>query len=132
MFAVAGIAKLLDLAGSRRAMQGFGLPVAELLVAAALIPPATANWGAGATAILLTGFFGGIAVNLGGIAVNLRRGRAPDCHCFGQLHWEPVGTATLIRNGALLVLALLISGLAGTTRARAPSPGSALFRPASW
>src|SRR5690606_27067428 len=38
-------------------------------------------------------------------------GRTPDCHCFGQLHSEPVGKATLLRNGALAAVALWIVGL---------------------
>jgi hypothetical protein len=40
-----------------------------------------------------------------GIGVNLAHGRKPDCHCFGQLHPEPVSRSTLIRNGLLAVLA---------------------------
>ena len=36
------------------------------------------------------------------IAVNLARGRRPDCHCFGDLHARPAGPATLGQN---LVLA---------------------------
>ena len=39
------------------------------------------------------------------IALNLARGRAPDCHCFGQLHSAPTGPGTLARNGALAVVA---------------------------
>jgi Methylamine utilisation protein MauE/Family of unknown function (DUF6065) len=58
VFVVAGAAKLADREGSRRALADFGvpttlatplgvlLPLAELAVAAALIPAATAWWGA--------------------------------------------------------------------------------------
>lgn len=58
IFAVAGVTKLTDRAGSRRAMVGFGvpsalaaplglvLPLAELAVAAALLPASTAWLGA--------------------------------------------------------------------------------------
>jgi len=66
VFAVAGLAKLADRAGSRQAVGEFGvpsalaaplgilLPLAELAVAAALVPASTAWWGAiGALALLL-------------------------------------------------------------------------------
>jgi peroxiredoxin len=36
------------------------------------------------------------------------RGRKPDCHCFGQLHSEPVGRQTLIRNAVLAAVAGLV------------------------
>lgn len=110
IFSVAGIAKLADRSGSRRAITNFGLsaalaaplgiilPLAELAVAAALIPTATAWWGAlGALALLLMFVIG--------ISANLARGRKPDCHCFGQLHSAPAGWSTLARNGALALVA---------------------------
>ena len=120
VFLVAGVAKLADREGSRQAVVGFGvpgalaaplaifLPLAELAVAAALIPTATAFWGAlGALALLL--------LFVAGIATNLARGRRPDCHCFGQLRSAPAGWRTLARNGVLAgVAALLVwQGLAG-------------------
>src|SRR5918992_5454999 len=40
-----------------------------------------------------------------GIALNLARGRKPDCHCFGQLHSAPAGWNTLARNGVLAAVA---------------------------
>src|SRR5437870_574998 len=110
VFLIAGLAKLADRPGARQALIDFGLPtplasplgillpVAELVVAAALIPTATAWWGGlGAFALLL--------VFVVGIGVNLARGRRPDCHCFGQLHSEPVGWPTLARNGVLAAVA---------------------------
>src|SRR5215212_1716195 len=110
IFLVAGLAKLANRAGSRRGLIEFGvpaalaaplgvlLPLAELAVAIALIPLATAWWGAlGALALLL--------LFIVGIGVNLARGRKPDCHCFGQLHSAPAGWSTLARNGALAALA---------------------------
>src|ERR1700730_18526879 len=103
IFFVAGFAKLADLAGSRQAMRDFGvpaalaspfgvlLPLAELAVAVALLPAASAWWGAiGALALLL--------VFVAGIGSNLARGRTPDSHCFRQLHSAPAGLSTLIRN----------------------------------
>jgi thiol-disulfide isomerase/thioredoxin len=110
VFAVAGAAKLADREGSRQAIVDFGvpsslaaplgllLPLAELAVAATLLPASTAWWGAlGALALL--------SVFVVGISINLARGRTPDCHCFGQLHSAPVGWKTLARNGALAVVA---------------------------
>src|ERR687893_1203985 len=94
VFVVAGIAKLADREGSRQAVADFCvpavlasplgilLPLAELAVAIALIPTATALWGAiGALALLL--------LFVVGIGANLARGHRPDCRCFGQLHSAP-------------------------------------------
>src|SRR5215211_1995154 len=110
VFAAAGTAKLADREGSRQAIVDFGvpsalaaplgllLPLAELAVAATLLPASTAWWGAlGALALL--------SVFVVGISINLTRGRKPDCHCFGQLHSAPAGWKTLARNGVLAVVA---------------------------
>jgi thiol-disulfide isomerase/thioredoxin len=110
---VAGVAKLADPEGSKRALSNFGLPryfarplgillpVVELFLALSLIPTSTALWGAiGALALLL--------LFCAGIGVNLARGNKPDCHCFGQLHSGPVGWKTLARNGVLAALAAFL------------------------
>lgn len=103
----AGLAKLADRDGTRRAVVDFGvparfappasalLPLTELGAAALLVVPATARWGA-LLALLLLAFF------VAAIAVNLAKGRRPDCRCFGQVHSAPAGWSTLVRN---LVLA---------------------------
>ena len=111
VFAVAGAAKLADRAGTRKAVVEFGaperlaaplaglLPAAELAVAALLLLP-----GGG-----LAGRIGSLALLLlfsVAVAVSLARGRAPDCHCFGQLHSAPASWKTLARNGVLAGLAL--------------------------
>jgi uncharacterized membrane protein YphA (DoxX/SURF4 family)/thiol-disulfide isomerase/thioredoxin len=113
VFAVAGTAKLLDGAGTRRSLSEFGvpsgalpvaallLPLLELATAVALIPPGSARWGALAALALLLGF-------IGGIANALARGEAPDCHCFGQVHSAPAGRGTLIRNAVLAALAAVV------------------------
>ena len=114
VFATAGAAKLLDLPGSRRAVADFGvparavrstgvaLPVAELVVAVALVPTATARLGAlGALALLL--------VFIAAIGFNLVRGRSPNCHCFGQLHSAPAGWPTLARNAGLGLAAAFVA-----------------------
>jgi peroxiredoxin len=110
VFVLAGVTKLLDPSGSRQALASFGvparlspsigllLPLAELVVAVALIPRPTAWWGA-------LGAFTLLSLFVIGIAVTLARGEAPDCHCFGQLYSEPVGRSTLARNIALAALA---------------------------
>ncbi len=106
VFVVAGLAKLADRKGSRQAVADFGvpavvgapigvlLPVAELVVGAALLPASTAWWGA-------LGALGLLVLFVVGISINLARGRKPKCHCFGQLHSGPAGWSTLGRNGVL-------------------------------
>lgn len=114
VFTVAGIAKLRDRSGSRKAVQDFGvpprlaaplaaiLPVLELVIAVALIPSSSAHWAALAAFVLL------ILFSLA-IVINLARGKQPDCHCFGQLHSSPVGSSTLVRNGVLAAVAGFIA-----------------------
>jgi peroxiredoxin/uncharacterized membrane protein YphA (DoxX/SURF4 family) len=112
---VAGLAKLADRTGSHQALLDFGvpavlatsgglvLPLTELAVAVALIPPISAWWGAiGALALL--GLF------VAGIGYNLARGRQPECHCFGQLSSRPISRSTLVRNLLLAVVAAFIVG----------------------
>ena len=113
VFVVAGVTKLLDRAGTRRAMSDFGLPsalapavalllpVVELAIAIALIPRATAWWGGVGALVVLLAF-------IVAIAVNLVRGRRPDCHCFGQIYSEPVGWPTVVRNSLLAAIAAFI------------------------
>lgn len=110
VFTLAGVAKLADLEGSRQAIRDFGvpsaiaaplglvLPLAELSVAATLLPASTAWWGA-------LGALGLLSVFVVGISINLARGRTPECHCFGQLHSAPAGWKTLARNGVLAAIA---------------------------
>jgi peroxiredoxin len=113
VFVVSGMAKLADRQGVRRAVVEFGVPagiaapLGGLLVvsefAAALLLVGPWPWVGGlAAAALLLGFSGAIALNLA-------RGRKPDCHCFGRLSAGPVGWSTLARNGALLALAALVA-----------------------
>jgi peroxiredoxin/uncharacterized membrane protein YphA (DoxX/SURF4 family) len=108
VFFVAGVAKLADRSGTRQALVDFDvprrlagplpflLPAAELLVATALVFPTTACWGAVGSLVLL-------ALFVVGLTRVLRRGEAPDCHCFGQVHSKPASWVTVARN---LVLAL--------------------------
>ena len=112
VFAAAGAAKLRDLEGSRNTLREFGipdgiarpsgtlLPLAELATAVALVFRPSAQWGAGAALLLLLVFIAGIS-NV------LRKGQAPPCNCFGQIHSEPVGRTTLARNAVLAVIAAI-------------------------
>jgi peroxiredoxin len=125
VFAVAGLTKLADRPGSREALVAFGvperlaspgaivLPIAELAIAVLLIPAATAVIGAAGALALLLAF-------CAGIARSMIRGESPDCHCFGQLHSEPVGWSTLIRN--LVLAALAGFALARTAGGEAQAP----------
>jgi peroxiredoxin/uncharacterized membrane protein YphA (DoxX/SURF4 family) len=108
VFVIAGVAKLADRSGTRQALVDFDvparlidlfvllLPLAELAAATALVFPTTARWGAAGSLVLL-------ALFVVGLTRVLRRGEAPDCHCFGQLHSKPASWVTVARN---LVLAL--------------------------
>jgi thiol-disulfide isomerase/thioredoxin len=110
IFLVAAGTKLVDPAGGRQALIGFGvpprvtpalamaLPLAELAVALALIPVSSARFGAVGALLLLLLF-------VLAIGVNLALGRTPDCHCFGQLHSAPAGWSTLLRNPGLALIA---------------------------
>jgi thiol-disulfide isomerase/thioredoxin len=108
---------------------GVLVPLAELAVAVALLPAATARWAAVGALVLLTVFTMGV-VNA------LLRGREPDCHCFGQLHSAPVGPSTLMRNGVLGLIAgfvLLGAPLRGPSGAElAALAGAALLAAACW
>ena len=110
VFGVAGIAKLFDPAGSEKAFGEFGvpkpvvrplvylLPAAELLIAGSLLFVGSSWFGAiGAAGLLLVFSIG--------MLYQMAKGNAPDCHCFGQIHSEPVGVTSVVRNLALLVLA---------------------------
>ncbi len=113
VFALAGITKLFDRAGTTQSIIDFGapavaarpvawlLPLWELACAAMLMVPITARWGAVAT-------FATLLVFIAAIAISLARGRRPDCHCFGQLHSKPVGWTTVARNLALAAVAMFI------------------------
>jgi len=114
VFAVAGAAKLADRGGTRTAVAAFGVPRPLIAAAALLVPLAEITAAvlllvpgarvAGAAAVLAL-----LGMLSGAVAISMARGRAPDCHCFGQLHSRPAGWTTLARNaglGGLAVLAL--------------------------
>jgi thiol-disulfide isomerase/thioredoxin len=113
LFLLAGIAKLADLPGSRKSLEDFGLaswlakpfgfllPLVELTVGILLLTSRGAWWGACVAVGLLLIF-------IAAISFNLVLGRAPDCHCFGQLHSKPVGWSTLLRDALLTAMGVFI------------------------
>ena len=117
IFALAGIGKLLDLPGSEKAVKDFGvpedlakpfsvlLPIGEIFIAILLVFVQTSWLGAIGGFLLLLVF-------IGGMLVQMAKGNAPDCHCFGQIHSEPVSAKSLIRNAVFAALAfvLVVSG----------------------
>lgn len=120
IFALAGVAKFIDLKGSEKAFQDFGVPkplampgavalsVAEIGIAVLLLFVETSWFGAIAALGLLLLF-------IGQMIYQLARGNAPDCHCFGQLHSEPVSPISILRNVFFAVPAayLVFSGRLG-------------------
>ena len=126
MFAVSAAHKLRSLKGSQQAAADLGvpkrlapavgitLPGAELAIAAALLPSATARWAGAAAAVLLL-LFAGV------LALNIVKGRRPPCHCFGELSGGQISWASVVRNLLLasaggLVLATEPHGAAAVTR----------------
>ncbi|MGB0065109.1 MAG: MauE/DoxX family redox-associated membrane protein [Terracidiphilus sp.] len=116
VFTVSGVAKLATRTRTRDSLVEFGVPVrfagvfaiglilAELTVAALLVPVATA-WYGGVGALAL------LAVFSAAIAVNLVLHRKPRCNCFGQLHSQPIGWSTLVRNlGFGLIAGIVVWG----------------------
>lgn len=113
VFAVAAIGKFLDLKGAEKSVKAFGtpadlaktfailIPFAELVFAVCLLFVGTSWLGA-------IGVFLFLLVFIGGMIAQLAQGKAPDCHCFGAIHSEPVSKKSLIRNGVFAILALFL------------------------
>ena len=113
VFAIAAAGKLIDLDGSRRSLEAFGvrgdaariagtaLPLAEAATALLLLLKPTAQVGAGLALVLLGAF-------IAGITNAVRQGQTPDCNCFGALHSSPAGRNTIGRNAALAALAIVV------------------------
>ena len=114
VFALAAIGKFLDLKGSEKAVTDFGapgelakplavaIPFAEIVFAFCFLYPSTSWVGALGGLILLLSFSGGMVWQMA-------KGNAPDCHCFGQIHSEPVSRKTLVRNIIFSLLALFLA-----------------------
>ncbi|WP_330213962.1 MauE/DoxX family redox-associated membrane protein [Pseudomonas sp. Z18(2022)] len=77
------------------------IPVLELVIAFALLVPATRSWAAFSAAGL-------IVLYAAAIGINLWRGRRDiDCGCAGPDQAQPLRPILLLRNGALVAVALL-------------------------
>jgi len=114
VFAVAGAGKLarrgeteatlgkFGVAAGLRVPLAIGLPLAELAIAAGLLPAASAPWAAVAAFLLLAAF-------TVGVARVLRGEEEVDCNCFGSLAPSRVSGWTLGRNGGLMLVAGLVA-----------------------
>jgi uncharacterized membrane protein YphA (DoxX/SURF4 family) len=76
------------------------VPWIEIVVGAALIAQFAEPWAAAAALVMLVVF-----TVLIGIA--LSQGRRPPCACFGAWSAKPIGAGHLVRNGVLIVLAIV-------------------------
>jgi peroxiredoxin/uncharacterized membrane protein YphA (DoxX/SURF4 family) len=113
IFAIAGVGKLLDLKGAEKAVKDFGtpeefaktfaiaLPFAEIVFAFCFLFVDFAWFGALGALLLLLTF-------IGGMIYQMAQGNAPDCHCFGAIHSEPVSKKSLLRNVIFAILALFL------------------------
>lgn len=126
VFVMAGVTKLADRDGFRQAVREFSAPEWAVAPLAILVP----IWEFAAAVLLLINptVVAGAAVALALLAVfcaaivfNLTQGRTPDCHCFGQVHSEPIGANTLIRNAVLGAMAVFVLAVGLT------NPGVDLF-----
>jgi hypothetical protein len=129
VLAVSGVAKLLDGAGTREAVLGFGVPSrlvpyvagglapAELVTAVLLLLPGARVVGLVLAVLLLLAFT--VAVVLA-----LRAGRRPECHCFGRIGGADVSARTVARNLGLLVVAA--GGLVGAIGGVEPDGAAAV------
>lgn len=120
LLVLAGVTKLADRPGFRQAVAEYEL-LPERLVRpfAAVLPWLEVTLGA----LLLLGLGTTAAAALAvplllsfalAIGINLARGRNFDCHCFGAVHADPIGSAALLRSLALVLVALVVA--VGTSR----------------
>ena len=114
VFGLAGVTKLTDRRKTAESFTEFGIPkrmsglavsilaALELTCAVAVLPSATALFGA-------IGVAGLLVIFIAGIVVTLARGKKPACHCFGQITSEPIGPRILVRNTLLLAAAAFVA-----------------------
>jgi uncharacterized membrane protein YphA (DoxX/SURF4 family) len=76
------------------------VPWVEIVVGAALVAQLWRPWSVLAALVVLIAF---TAL----IAGNLARDRHPPCACFGAWSASPIGVRHLVRNGVLIVLAVV-------------------------
>jgi uncharacterized membrane protein YphA (DoxX/SURF4 family) len=115
VFALAGLGKLPRRAQFEDAVRGYRLvpdrlapriarwlPVVELAAGALLL----VGLGTVPVAALLGAF---LVVFTGAVAINLARGRAIDCGCYGAGPSRTIGLPTLVRNLGLLAMAVVVT-----------------------
>jgi uncharacterized membrane protein YphA (DoxX/SURF4 family) len=118
VFALAGLAKLPRRARFEQAVRGYRLvpdrlapPIARLLPVVELVAGALLLLGfATAPVAGLLGAF--LVVFTGAVAINLARGRAIDCGCYGAGPSRTIGWPTLVRNLGLLAMAVVVAAQA--------------------
>lgn len=113
IFSLAAVGKAFDLGGTEKAIEEFGvpsqlsfvaarlLPLAEILVALMFLHTSTSWLGAIAAGVLLSAF-------TAGMLWQILTSSSADCHCFGQLHSEPVSGKSVARNVVLLALSVVL------------------------
>jgi uncharacterized membrane protein YphA (DoxX/SURF4 family)/peroxiredoxin len=113
VFGLSAWGKFTDRSGARKALAEFGvparyvgvvawaLPLLEAALALGLLPSVMAPW-AGLAGLLLLSVFTAAVVLLLGL------GRRPACSCFGLASEDPIGGATIARNAALMVVAVVV------------------------
>ena len=118
VFVVGVGAKLIDHGRTSDSIVAFGVPeraagamswvliASELAIASSLLLDRTRVVGAIGALVLLS-------LLTAGVAGNLMRGRAPECHCFGRLSRGRIGYSTVARNA---LLASMAAGVALSTR----------------
>lgn len=113
VFAVAGVTKVADRRGVAAAAEAFGvpptlaLPVARLLPAVELAVAAAMIWRPATVPGAAVALFLLVALTCL-VGLSLRRGRRPPCHCFGRADDAPIGARTIVRNVALMAVAVAV------------------------
>jgi uncharacterized membrane protein YphA (DoxX/SURF4 family) len=115
VFALAGLAKLPRRAQFEAAVRGYRLvpdravgPIARWLPLVEVAAGGLLLLGLGTApvAALLAVF---LVVFTGAVAINLARGRAIDCGCYGAGPSRTIGRSTLVRNLGLLAMAVVVT-----------------------
>lgn len=111
VFTWAGAAKLRDRPATIRTFVALGLPASsgaatalpasELAIAAALV---TVPWVGGFAAVVMLAAFSAF------LGARLADGTTASCGCFGSSGHQPISFVELVRNAALMVLAVLALG----------------------
>lgn len=113
IFALAGATKLVDHSGFENSLLQFGVPERlipelryvipglEIVVAVGLLVDPAARFAAAGGLLLLLVF-------TAAISITLASGRHPSCHCFGTIGVEHVGVRSIVRNGILALVTILV------------------------